>query len=273
MNFALILFLLTVFTGIMYVLEKVKFLPERRRRADALARNFESANREAIDRGEKQVIDARNALYAETMREPWWLDYTAGLFPVIAIVFLLRSFLFEPFRIPSGSMLPTLYIGDFILVNKYDYGIRLPVINTKVIEVGAPKRGDIVVFRYPMDESIDYIKRVVGVPGDTVAYIDKKLTINGEPVSYEGAADWVDPFTMVTPAWVRGCADVPTTAWATDAATAKTALCAACPRASTSSWATIAPIPLIPATIRTIPRTASCRFPTWSASVWSSIGR
>lgn len=198
MNFALILFLLTVFTGIMYVLEKVKFLPERRRRADALARNFESANREAIDRGEKQVIDARNALYAETMREPWWLDYTAGLFPVIAIVFLLRSFLFEPFRIPSGSMLPTLYIGDFILVNKYDYGIRLPVINTKVIEVGAPKRGDIVVFRYPMDESMDYIKRVVGVPGDTVAYIDKKLTINGEPVSYEGAADWVDPFTMVT---------------------------------------------------------------------------
>ena len=198
MNFALILFLLTIFTGIMYVLEKVKFLPERRRRADELARNFEAANREAIDRGEKSVIDARNAIYADTMREPWWLDYTAGLFPVIAIVFLLRSFLFEPFRIPSGSMLPTLYIGDFILVNKYDYGIRLPVVNTKIINVGSPERGDIVVFRYPMDESMDYIKRVVGLPGDTVSYINKKLTINGEPVSYEAVGDWVDPFSMVT---------------------------------------------------------------------------
>lgn len=198
MNFALILFLLTIFTGIMYVLEKVKFLPERRRRADELARNFEAANREAIDRGEKSVIDARNAIYADTMREPWWLDYTAGLFPVIAIVFLLRSFLFEPFRIPSGSMLPTFYIGDFILVNKYDYGIRLPVVNTKIINVGSPERGDIVVFRYPMDESMDYIKRVVGLPGDTVSYINKKLTINGEPVSYEAVGDWVDPFSMVT---------------------------------------------------------------------------
>ena len=198
MNFALILFLLTIFTGIMYVLEKVKFLPERRRRADELARNFEVANREAIDRGEKSVIDARNVIYADTMREPWWLDYTAGLFPVIAIVFLLRSFLFEPFRIPSGSMLPTLYIGDFILVNKYDYGIRLPVVNTKIINVGSPERGDIVVFRYPMDESMDYIKRVVGLPGDTVSYINKKLTINGEPVSYEAVGDWVDPFSMVT---------------------------------------------------------------------------
>ena len=198
MNFALILFLLTIFTGIMYVLEKVKFLPERRRRADELARNFEVANREAIDRGEKSVIDARNAIYADTMREPWWLDYTAGLFPVIAIVFLLRSFLFEPEGMRKGSMLPTLYIGDFILVNKYDYGIRLPVVNTKIINVGSPERGDIVVFRYPMDESMDYIKRVVGLPGDTVSYINKKLTINGEPVSYEAVGDWVDPFSMVT---------------------------------------------------------------------------
>ncbi len=198
MNFALILFLLTVFTGIMWVLEKFRFLPQRRARADAAAREFESTNREAIDRGEKSVIDARNAIYADAMREPWWLDYTAGLFPVIAIVFLLRSFLFEPFRIPSGSMLPTLYIGDFILVNKYDYGIRLPVVNTKIIDLGSPERGDVVVFRYPMDESMDYIKRVVGLPGDTVSYIDKRLTINGEPVEVELKGDWVDPFTMVT---------------------------------------------------------------------------
>ena len=198
MNFALILFLLTVFTGVMWIAEKFYFRPRRRAEADAKAREFETANREAIDRGEKSVIDARNAIYADTMREPWWLDYTAGLFPVIAIVFLLRSFLFEPFRIPSGSMLPTLYIGDFILVNKYDYGIRLPVVNTKIINVGSPERGDIVVFRYPRDESMDYIKRVVGLPGDTVSYINKKLTINGEPVSYEAVGDWVDPFSMVT---------------------------------------------------------------------------
>lgn len=198
MNFALILFLLTVFTGIMYVLEKVRFLPERRRQADAAAREFESSNREAIDRGEKAVIDARNAIYAKAMKEPWWLDYTAGLFPVIAVVFLLRSFLFEPFRIPSGSMLPTLYIGDFILVNKYDYGIRLPVINTKIINIGEPERGDVVVFRYPMDESMDYIKRVIGVPGDTVEYVNKQIRINGKTVEQKLVGDWVDPFSMVT---------------------------------------------------------------------------
>ncbi len=198
MNFALILFVLTVFTGIMWLAEKFYFLPARKSRANREASEFEAANREAIDRGEKAVIDTGNRLYAANMRQPWWLDYTAGLFPVILAVFLLRSFLFEPFRIPSGSMLPTLYIGDFILVNKYAYGVRVPVVNTKIIDVGTPQRGDVMVFKYPMDESVDYIKRVVGLPGDTVSYIDKKLTINGEAVSQTLVGDWVDPFSMVT---------------------------------------------------------------------------
>ena len=101
---------------------------------------------------------------------------------MILIVFLLRSFLVEPFKIPSGSMIPTLLVGDFILVNKFTYGIRLPVINKKIIDVNQPQRGDVMVFRYPEDPSLDYIKRVVGVPGDQVAYRNKRLTINGEPV-------------------------------------------------------------------------------------------
>src|SRR5574344_259421 len=106
MNFPLILLILTLVTGVFWVLEKKRFLPERKARAEEIAREFEADNREAIDRGEKSVIDERNDLYAKAVRQPWWLEYTAGLFPVIAIVFILRSFLFEPFRIPSGSMLP-----------------------------------------------------------------------------------------------------------------------------------------------------------------------
>ncbi|HHH38809.1 MAG TPA: signal peptidase I, partial [Sedimenticola sp.] len=104
-----------------------------------------------------------------------------SFFPIILIVLLLRSFLVEPFRIPSGSMMPTLLVGDFILVNKFAYGIRLPVLNRKVIELGEPARGDVVVFRYPRNPSVDYIKRVVGLPGDTIGYRDKILYVNGEP--------------------------------------------------------------------------------------------
>lgn len=198
MNFALILFVLTVVTGIFYVAERMKFLPERRAKAEEAVRRFEEDNREALERMEPSVVDARNDLRAQLLRQPWWLEYTAGLFPVIAIVFLLRSFLFEPFRIPSGSMLPTLHVGDFILVNKYDYGLRLPVANTKVLEIGAPKRGDVIVFRYPVDTSIDYIKRVVGVPGDTIEYRNKVLYVNGVEQKLAAPRDFIDENTMVT---------------------------------------------------------------------------
>ena len=115
-------------------------------------------------------------------REPMLVEYAKSFFPVILVVFGLRSFLIEPFKIPSGSMMPTLLIGDFILVNKFTYGIRLPVINQKIVQMNNPERGDVMVFRYPGDPSLDYIKRVIGVPGDVVEYRDKKLTINGKPM-------------------------------------------------------------------------------------------
>ncbi len=125
-------------------------------------------------------------------KDPWWVEYGASFFPVILIVFLLRSFLVEPFKIPSGSMIPTLLVGDFILVNKFDYGIRLPVINKKIIPIGSPKRGDVVVFRYPVDPSLDYIKRIVGLPGDKVVYFNKRLTINDHAVPMQRDGDYQD---------------------------------------------------------------------------------
>ncbi len=148
MNFALILFLLLVVTGALWLLDR--FVARKHRAPGTPA--------------------------------PWWVEYGASFFPVILIVFVLRSFLVEPFKIPSGSMIPTLAVGDFILVNKWTYGIRLPVINKKVIAINDPQRGDVMVFRYPADPSVDYIKRVVGLPGDRVEYFDKRLRINGEVV-------------------------------------------------------------------------------------------
>jgi len=111
--------------------------------------------------------------------EPWWVEYAKSFFPVILVVFVIRSFLIEPFKIPSGSMIPTLQVGDFILVNKFVYGVRLPVINEKIVQLNNPKRGDVMVFRYPENPTLDYIKRVVGQPGDTVEYRGKQLWING----------------------------------------------------------------------------------------------
>lgn len=159
MNFALVLLLLVLATGVLWLFDRL-------------------------------VARKRRSPHAPT---PWWVEYGASLFPVILLVFGLRSFVVEPFKIPSGSMIPTLLVGDFILVNKWTYGIRLPVINTKVIEVGKPQRGDVMVFRYPADPSLDYIKRVVGLPGDHVAYLNKRLTINGEPVALEEKGNYLHP--------------------------------------------------------------------------------
>ena len=123
-------------------------------------------------------------------REPWWVEYPKSFFPIILLVFLLRSFLVEPFKIPSGSMIPTLLVGDFILVNKFTYGIRLPVVNKKIIDINQPAHGEVMVFRYPENPTLDYIKRVVGVPGDHVEYRNKRLSINGELVQVEAAEDF-----------------------------------------------------------------------------------
>jgi signal peptidase I len=120
------------------------------------------------------------------------MEYTASFFPVILLVFVLRSFLFEPFRIPSGSMIPTLEVGDLILVNKYTYGIRLPVINRKLVALNDPLRGDVMVFRFPHNPAQDYIKRVVGLPGDRISYVGKRLTLNGEPVPLRPIERYLD---------------------------------------------------------------------------------
>jgi len=118
-------------------------------------------------------------------KEPLAVEYARSFFPIILVVLVIRSFIAEPFRIPSGSMLPTLHVGDFILVNKFAYGIRLPVLNSKVLETGEPERGDVVVFRYPKNPQVDYIKRVIGLPGDTIGYFNKTVYINGEKVTQD----------------------------------------------------------------------------------------
>jgi len=120
---------------------------------------------------------------AEPAAEPVVVEYARSFFPVLLLVLVVRSFLFEPFRIPSSSMMPTLLIGDFIFVNKYSYGLRLPVLNTKIVDIGEPERGDVIVFRLPSDPSINYIKRLVGMPGDTIRYAGDHLYINDQPVA------------------------------------------------------------------------------------------
>lgn len=159
LDFALILSALALTTGLVWLLDNLFF--EKKRRAIA--------------------TDAK---------DPVVVEYAKSLFPVVFLVLGLRSFLAEPFRIPSGSMMPNLLIGDFILVNKFSYGIRLPVINKKIIDIGEPKRGEVFVFRYPgvgendPTEGTDYIKRVIGLPGDTISVEENRISVNGVPFTY-----------------------------------------------------------------------------------------
>lgn len=162
-------------TGLIWGFDAWRLRPQREAAAEALKQAA----------GDGPVDPVR---LAAVRKQPVLVEYARSFFPIIFVVLVLRSFLFEPFRIPSGSMMPTLLAGDFILVNKYRYGIRLPVLGTKVIPVGDPSRGDIAVFRYPEDPSVDYIKRIIGLPGDHIRYENKILYINGleAPQSYLG---------------------------------------------------------------------------------------
>ncbi|MCS3416996.1 signal peptidase I [Pseudomonas yamanorum] len=169
LNFPLLLVIAVAVCGLLALLDLVFFAPRRR----AAIASYQGS----VSQPDVAVVEKLN-------KEPMLVEYGKSFFPVLFIVLVLRSFLVEPFQIPSGSMKPTLDVGDFILVNKFSYGIRLPVIDKKVIEVGDPQRGDVMVFRYPSDPNVNYIKRVVGLPGDVIRYTsDKRLFVNGESVA------------------------------------------------------------------------------------------
>ncbi|HEY8445900.1 MAG TPA: signal peptidase I, partial [Thermomicrobiales bacterium] len=158
-DFSFILVAATLLTGLIWGIDAVVFKPKR-------------------------VAEARaRGVALENVREPLVVEYARSFFPVILIVLLIRSFLFEPFRIPSDSMMPTLLDGDFIFVNKFAYGLRLPVVNTKILPIGEPQRGDVIVFRLPRDPATNYIKRLVGLPGDHIVVRGQNLYINGERVA------------------------------------------------------------------------------------------
>ncbi len=163
-DIALVLVILTFVTGIVWGLDKLFWEKDRRTRQQA----------KINDKGEDLTAQERDAI----MSDPVLVDYARSLFPIFLIVLILRSFLFEPFRIPSQSMMPNLWVGDFILVNKFSYGVRLPVLNTEIYDYAKPKNGDVAVFRYPVDPSINFIKRVIGIPGDHIVYQNKMLYIN-----------------------------------------------------------------------------------------------
>jgi signal peptidase I len=188
-NFALILFVLLVVTGIVWALDMLVLRKRRAQRVRAAAAQYDVT----VIGDAQETEQLRNLAMAKAGHVPWYIEYCVSFFPVILFVFVLRSFLVEPFRIPSGSMLPTLQSGDLILVNKYDYGLRLPVIDKKVMDIGSPQRGDVIVFRYPVDPTVDYIKRVVGVPGDEIDYIDKRLYVNGKEVTNQRDGDYYEP--------------------------------------------------------------------------------
>src|SRR5690554_6342507 len=164
-DFPLILVIAVFLTGFLALLDWVYFAPRRRA---------------AIAQYEQEAVAPNEQVRQRLEREPLLIEYGKSFFSVLAVVFVLRSFIVEPFQIPSGSMIPTLEVGDFILVNKFSYGVRLPVIDKKIIEVSDPKRGDVMVFKYPEDTRINYIKRVVGLPGDVITYTaDKRILVNG----------------------------------------------------------------------------------------------
>ncbi len=190
LDFSFYLFIAVVFTGFVWLIDKWFFEPKR---------NQVVHNSTEIHQGVE---------VSSKSKEPVLVEYSKSFFPVLLIVFLLRGFIVEPFRIPSGSMLPSLYIGDFILVNKFAYGVKLPVINKKIIDLSQPERGDIVVFRYPRDPNLDYIKRVIGLPGDHIAYYNKVLYVNGKPVERDFIGQYKGPGQTFANEYIEKLKDV-----------------------------------------------------------------
>jgi len=176
-DFAFFLLSGTFLTGIIWLVDVAYFAPRRK------------VNNPHEYSGED--INGSSAESSHT--DPIVVEYAKSFFPVLLIVFLLRGFIVEPFRIPSGSMIPSLYIGDFILVNKFAYGVKMPVFNKMLVEMDKPERGDVVVFKYPRDPTVDYIKRVVGLPGDHIAYYNKVLYVNGKKVESERIGEYSGP--------------------------------------------------------------------------------
>ena len=188
-SFPAILLALTIVTGIMWVLDRYRFAPKRAAAALQAEQQFDANGYELNG---QDASAARSKLRESNLKMPWWLEYTAGFFTVIFAVFMLRSFVAEPFRIPSASMMPTLQSGDLILVNKFTWGLRMPVFNAKLLDVSLPDRGDVIVFRFPPNEAQDYIKRVVALPGDTLEYSNKILSINGKVLDTKALPDVLD---------------------------------------------------------------------------------
>jgi signal peptidase I len=182
-DFPLILVLLVFGSGLIWSLDALFLAPARKR-------NVLQLRSEYPDWDDSKSAQAKNyqAKAELAAREPTYVEYAKSFFPVLLVVFVLRSFLVEPFQIPSSSMVPTLQVGDYILVNKFTYGIRLPVIRNKVFDLNQPKRGDVMVFFPPHLNDTYYIKRVVGLPGDRVSYTNKQITVNGEQVESEHVA-------------------------------------------------------------------------------------
>jgi len=180
----LILTIIVGVSGIIWLLDSVFLSRPRAERLAALQKQFPQwSDRESTDA--KLFIDAAT----RDASEPVIVEYAKSFFPVLAFVLVLRSFLYEPFQIPSSSMVPTLQVGDYILVNKFNYGLRLPVTRTKIWDVASPERGDVMVFYPPHANTTYYIKRVIGVPGDRIQYRNKQLTVNGKPVPREWLAE------------------------------------------------------------------------------------
>lgn len=182
-NLPLILFLAVFITGLIWLFDRLVLAKSRAAGLQAVDERFAKLSPQ-----EREKSQAYQEARDSVKKEPLIVEYSKSFFPILAFVFVLRSFLIEPFQIPSESMLPTLEVGDFIAVNKFAYGIRLPVINTKIMEVGQLKHGDVVVF-FPPHENRYFIKRVVGLPGDTVRYSNHVLYVNGEQVEQEYARD------------------------------------------------------------------------------------